>query len=406
MEYQPTLKDSVSKNDLDYYDLDYSDSIGGEERKEKFTVIILCLFGLIFSIAIISITYKFVNSKIVGTGHIETAAASVPEENREKKKEDPRVRKIAYKAKGQLFIFDIEKNKKKAISVDTDKKHTALSWKNKNELCYSECDGGKCHVNTYSVDKKEIIDSFELEANDILALEWSDKETSLAYLFELNGELYLTLKNNSTFRNLGKFKYDQYKPVDFGDATYIRFSPNDERILLVNTYTYVNEPTVLVLDLTGTVLFSLEKEVGHVPTSAFFMSNDLIYFKKNDSLYVQSLEVKKPRQLSERIMGAFDFRPSPDKTKVTYWTYDWPTGVTTVWVYDIGNEDLKRVRDQESQTYWIDDQILVSYRTPNCIECPMKDLKIKGISLVDLKTKVVSDLFKEKSIELLVTESF
>ncbi|MBU0976541.1 MAG: hypothetical protein ABIE03_06415 [Patescibacteria group bacterium] len=389
---------------LSYEDISTSDS--NEERGEKILIFVLCAVGLIIAGIVASITFKFVNSKIVGTGHAELVATAEKDKDGDKKKEDPRVRKIAYMSKGELFVYNVETEKRFGIEINKNKKYSSLSWKNKDELSYSECDTGSCTINTYSISKKKIVDSFELQASDVLALKWSSKETNLAYLFEQNGELYLTLKNNGSFRNLGKFKYDAFKIDDFGDSTYIRFSPNDERILLVNTFTFVGEPTVVVFDLTGTVLFSLNKEIGNIPTSAFFMSNELIYFKKNNSLYVQSLGEKKSRQLSERIVGAFDFKPSPDKTKIAYWTYDWPSGVTTIWVYDIGNEVMKRLRDQESRPLWIDDQLLISYQTPNCIECPKADLKLKGISLVSLETKVVSDLLKEKNIEILATEEF
>ena len=114
---------------------------------------------------------------------------------------------------------------------------------------------------------------------------------------------------------------------------------------------------------------------------------------------------KEKKIVSDRIYGAYDFNPSPDRSSVTFWTYDWLTGISTIWVYEIGTDDLKRLRDQESMPVWIGNRNLISIHTKDCKQCLVNDFEAKQFDGMDLKTSVVSKLLNTDGIITYISDN-
>lgn len=379
-----------------------------EQQGRNFILfLIICAFS--FALAVGSISYSYIRKNILEKGLddlLSSSLSGIDESENENLYE--RVDKVAFISSGDIWFYDLKKKKETRVTSDgtSETIYKNPSWKNSNEITFSKCSLGKCSIQTYNISERKITENFNVEGDKIFSLRWSHKQEWIAYIFKQNNDLFLTIKSGDVFKNLGKFSFDPNRSFDFNDAIYSLFSPNDERIMLVNTFSQNEDPSIVILDLNGDIIASIPKEGDWPPSFGFFTSNDTIYYKKNDFLYVRSLNDEKETKLTDRIVGAFNFQPSPDKSKITYWTYNWPDGVTTIWVYEIGNDSMKRLRDQETYSSWIDNETLVSLHLPDCLKCPLNEFKYSWISKADLKTKVVEPLVEIDDIQYLSTESF
>lgn len=379
------------------------------ERKEKIPIVILTLTSFLLTILIGWTTFFFICNNIASrnTNNHPLILGEETEKEEENIQFDP-IRQISFISSKNIWVYDLKDGKDIQITNDGGRayNYTSLAWKNKKELSFSKCSSQNCIIQTYDLYERKSINVFELDAEDIPAMRWSHQGDKLAYLSKKENQLYLTIKSEESSHNIGSFSYDAKKISDFNDALYIRFSPNDEKIMIVNTFVQEGDPSLIVLDLSGEVITSIEKNKGTLPTFGFFTSNETIYYKNHDHLYVRSLENSQETKLTNRVVGAFNFQPSPDKSLITYWTYDWPGGVATIWIYEIGTDSVKRLRDQESYPVWIDNKTLATLQLPNCPRCTKEMFEFDGFAKFDLQTKVISSLLEIDKVEKFSTDNF
>lgn len=379
------------------------------EQKEKIPIVILTLTGFFLTILIGWSTFTFIYNNVASRDS-EDHSLILGEETEQEDENiqfDP-IRQIGFISSRNIWIYDLKDDKDIQITNDGGQNYnyTSLAWKNKRELSFSKCSSQNCIIQTYDLYERKSIDVFELDAEDIPAMRWSHQGDKLVYLFKKGNQLHLTIKSEESSHNIGSFSYDAKKIPDFNDALYIRFSPNDEKIMIVNTFVQERNPSLIVLDLSGKIITSIEKSKGALPTFGFFTSNETIYYKNHDYLYVRSLENSQETKLTNRIVGAFNFQPSPDKSLITYWTYDWPSGVATIWIYEIGTDSVKRLRDQESYPVWLDNETLVTLQLPNCPRCAKEMFEFDGFAKFDLQTKVISSLFEIDEVGKFSVDNF
>jgi len=376
------------------------------EQDDRWIVVLLTIGSLFAALGIGVLIYNFIENTLTRVEE-EKVIQIVEEEESEDIQFEP-INKIAYKSNYNIWVFDLETNDTVKITEDGSKTYlyTALAWRNKNELSYSMCNLGECLIQTYSFEENKVMDEFEIKAQSIIALRWSHKGEVLAYLYNSSSELSLDVKVGEKVRSLIDFPRLSDVTLDTNDAVYIRFSPNDEKILLVNTLVDGDETYIQVLNLSGGMLVSIKKDFNSDPTFPFFMSNDIFYYKKDDYLYIKPLKSGEETQLTDRVKGAFDFKPSPYKTKISYWTHDWLGGVSTVWTYEVGTEEISRIRDQESHPVWINGDTLVTLKTADCRECTKEKFEFQGLDKIDLVTKEVSTLIELEDIEFFEADNF
>lgn len=378
-----------------------------QEGVTKRALTLLFVSAVVFGITIGIFVFNFTNNSIVNRE--ENREVQILGEEEEKKDiQFELINKIAYIKANNIWVFTLEDRENIQITSEGGSGITypSFAWRNRDELTFSKCTNALCTVQTFSFKEKTIIDLFEVKSTIVKALRWSHKGDSLAYLFRDQGKLYLTIKGNEVLRNLGKFAEEEGRAYDFYDARYIRFSPDDKKLMIVNTFVPEGSPTITVIDNSGEIVVSLNKTKESFATFGFFMSNETIYYKKEEYLYVRSLETGEETKLNERIVGAFNFQPSPDKSKLSYWTYDWLSGVSTIWIYEIGTSDLKRFRDQESFPVWANNEILISFKTSDCRKCLLGKIEVLGVSKIDLVSKNVEMLGGLADAESLNVDNF
>ncbi|MBN2016326.1 hypothetical protein JW766_05870 [Candidatus Dojkabacteria bacterium] len=377
-----------------------------EERDEKKVILALTFIGIFLSIIVGHKFFLFLKKQVIGNSR--STQISIEEEIQAEDSESDSnvINKIAYITSGDIWVYDLDESKNIQVTSDggIDSKYTSIAWKDTEQLTFSKCQTVSCNIQTHHISEGKTDEVFKTDNEEIISLRWAHKGDKLAYLFRRENFIYLTVKYGDIFRNLGKFSYMGEKAIDYNDALYIRFSPNDEKIMLVNTFSKPEDPSLVVLTTNGEEILVLKEEGGALPSFGFFTSDDTIYYKRGEFLYVRSLSENRETQLTDRIIGAFDFQPSPDKASITYWTFDWPSGVSTIWIYEIGSDSIKRLRDQESYPVWVNSSTLVTLHLPNCPTCPRFNLKFGGFSRTDLKTKVVSPLIDLENLEMFTAE--
>lgn len=377
------------------------------EKTQKRTIVLLMLLSFSIALLLGNLTYNFMAKNPLSPEQDTEEQVLGEGEEPEDVQFEP-INKVAYKSEGNIWVLDILSSEVTQITKDGSaiNSYTALAWKNKYELSLAKCSQQKCAIQTFNFEEDKITEEFEVDASQILALRWSHKGKALAYLCDTGLNLELDVKINTEVKNLSKFDRADNFYMDTNDAIYIRFSPNDERVMLVNTLAQGVDPPIVVFDLSGKEVLSVKKEKDTYSTFAFFMSNEMIYFKKDDYLYLRPFDSEEETQVTDRIIGAFDFQPSPDRTKLAYWTYGWFSGVSTVWIYEVGTGQVKRLRDYNAYPVWADDNTLIMIDFPYCRECLRDEYEFTGLSKMDLETKVVSDLVEFDEAEMVTVGNF
>lgn len=373
-----------------------------EDHKRK-VLLSLLFVGMFLSFLAILGTYNLLKTTLA-TEEDDQILTVQERENREKELNEQYepIKKIAYISGDSLNVYNIETDTVK--SVYTGDQVSSLTWKTKHELTFSQCLDNTCQIKNINLENEQVSVLEKITTERVIYLKWSRDNKVLAYLYKSDiNEVELSIADEEGVKTLGTYSWNGDEFYDFNDSVYIRFSPNSEKIMLVNTFS--GEDYVTILNLKGESLDSLVGQYDKTPSFAFFVSNETIYYKKGDYLYVKSIGSEEETRVTDRIVGAFGFNPSPDKSKITYWTYDWPTGITTMWVYEIGAGKIKRFKDQESQPLWLDNSTIISLKTSNCRECPLNDLEYVSFDRADFSTSVVEELVKVEDLQLFAIDT-
>jgi len=394
-------------------DLEYRDSISSQleqamksERRDKRLILALFGIGIILSIFVGRASYDLVQKQIAEQNKTEEETVSEGESEKEEGdlQFDP-INHIAYIQDGEIILLH-KKNYTKRVFSDPAESGTysALAWKNKRELTYAVCEYTLCSIKTRNIQNDTITDEKELEAQSVLAIRWSHKGQDLAYLYDTGESIFFDNKHLEKSTSLWTFP-SLFLGSDFNGAQYIRFSPDDTLIFVVNTHVNESESSIIVFGVEGTKLVEFKKENGQVPTFPFFISSEMLYYKRGPTMYRYSLETEEENILTERIYNPLHLSPSFDRSKITYWTYDPITGFTTVWVYEIGSDLLTRLQDNALFPLWLDDTTLLMQPSEVCYGCLLDAFEIKGFFLMDVNTRFVETIEEEGAFSLFSSEN-
>jgi len=375
-----------------------------EKNERKILSLFTCL-GFFVSIIIGLSVYFRLNASI----QKQNTTNNLDVLGKETKKEelnlqsDP-INKIGYIKNNSVWIYDFLSSQNTQIFQDGGRnlEYQNLAWKNKNELTIAKSQNNLTIFENFNLQDQTSLKLLEIPKNKIVHMRWSHQGDMFAFLVDNKSSLDLNIFNLSTNQNIASIPYLS-RALDINDSLYIRFSPDDKKIMAVNTLVNENEPAITILDLEGNIILNLNREKNITPTFGFFMNDNLIYYKKDDYLYLRPLDSDKDTKVTDRIVGAFNFRPSPDKSKLTYSTYDWNSGISTIWVYEIGVNEIKRLKDQTNYPLWIDNNNIVAFKQPDCIRCSANKFTLEDFVKSDLLNKTDTDLIIDiKNIEQVV----
>jgi len=375
-----------------------------EKNERKILSLFTCL-GFFVSIIIGLSVYFRLNASI----QKQNTTNNLDVLGKETKKEelnlqsDP-INKIGYIKNNSVWIYDFLSSQNTQIFQDGGRnlEYQNLAWKNKNELTIVKSQNNLTIFENYNLLDQTSLKLLEIPESKVVYTRWSHQGNMFAFLVDNKNSLSLNIFNLNTNQNIASIPYLS-RALDINDSLYIRFSPDDKKVMVVNTLVNESESSITIFDLEGNIIIKLNKEKNIVPTFGFFMNDNLIYYKKDDYLYLRLLDTDKDTKVTDRIVGAFNFQPSPDKSKLTYSTYDWNSGISTIWVYEIGVNEIKRLKDQSNYPIWIDNNNLISLKQPDCIRCPANKFTFEDFVKSDLLNKTDTDLIIDiKNIEQVV----
>lgn len=370
-----------------------------EEGRQRMKVAIFITACFVLSISLGGFSYYEIKENVIRKAREQEESEMSEEEEEENVQFDP-IDKLAYVSYNNVWVVDLDGKGVLQLTNDgtDEKRYSSLAWKNKEELSFSQCVLQKCRIETYHFAEDVIYLEHEFDAEEVVSMRWSHKGDSLTYVYNSNDKLFLNVKVSENAETIKEFLGMNMSFSDFNDALYLRFSPDDEMIMLVNTYVDINSPSILIVKTHGEEVMSLNRTDEVLPTFGFFMSNEIIYYKKDQYMYIKTIGKEDETQMSDSVIDVFNIQPSPNRAKLAYWTYDWNGGITTIWVYEIGLGFVRRLQDQESFPLWHDKDRLISLSTPNCYQCSLDKLAFEGFDLVDVSQKTLSTLVNVSDI--------
>jgi len=375
------------------------------ERREKYPAYILMIVSLLLSVTLSIRFYTNLVNTLENGSDSHQLVLGEEKKSKELNTQYQPIRKIAYLSDQNIRTYDLDSSEDLSLTNDRGE-YTAIAWRNKDEVSIAKTENSRTKVETYNVLEKNLIDNFDSNGQKILSMRWSHDGTQLAVLYVNGSDLILKLKDELTHRDIKTFNFSNKENLELNDSLYVRFSPNDEKLLVQNTLTSNENPSITVLDTNGEVISEIYKSTVF-PTFAFFMSNDTIYYKKDDYLYVRSLTTGEETKVNDRIVGAFGFSPSPDKSKIAYWTHDWGSGIPTIWTYEIGTNSISRHKDNVILPSWVDDKSLVAIETKACSQCyRISEFEELGLIKFELNTKTSNSLLERNDISFFSSENF
>ena len=300
--------------------------------------------------------------------------------------------KFAYIDDGKVIVNDFEGNNVVTltsenlggISIDS------ITWKGKDAISIGGCIEKTCSVKTYSFSDSSVSQSYEFTASKVSALRWSHDKNHLGILFFHENKFTLNIASGESQKSIYEVPGVMSEEFTYDDLLSLRFSPDDQKIMVTNTFIQQGNPSVVVLDYSGNIKLELIGEDPR-PTFAFFMSNSDVFFKKNDLLYSINIDTQDQAKVTERIVGAFGFEPSPDRRSISYWSYDWNSGTTTMWVYNYLMDSIERLSDYIIKPEWISDSKLIGIYVGGCRACAYNKFFIKGFQTYDRQLRDMKD---------------
>ncbi len=307
------------------------------------------------------------------------------------------INKVAYIADNKVFIIKLENPKAQEIpNLDEDSIYSSLAWKNPQELSFAKCKE-ECSILTYDLAKKSINEETKINSSKVYAIRWSHNGKILAIFSKsTHDQAEIFIYDESGLNSITKVKASESMSQDFDSKRYIRFSPNDENILVVNSSIENGESTIQVFDLKGKKQINLKG--NSTLTDPFFMSNDTLYYKEGEKANIFSINTKDKAVLSPEIRNPYGINPSLDRTKITYWTTEWSNGESIIWTYDIGKRSLKMLADRAINPHWINDNSIIYQDTQQCLQCNQSDIERQNLNIYLIDSGEERPLVKEKNI--------
>jgi len=295
--------------------------------------------------------------------------------------------KKLYISEGRIYSLNLETGEN--LLIEQIESVQSATLKNNDELVFSTCSEGNCKINLYNFTTQEISNVLEFKAENINFLKYSYDDQVLAFSSFQKGIYSLNIFKNTSVSTKLYINGVNKESYEFSDTINIDFSPNNEKIVYTNTSVLENSPVISVVNIDKGVELEIKNKDNSRPSYAFFVSDEVIYYKENDKLFLRNIETDREALVSKRINGGFGFIPSPDLKQVAYYTYDYPGGITTLWSYDIASDSLRRLQDHHIEPVWADEINIISLKNEICNSCGLNKFEITGIDKININTKKI-----------------
>lgn len=388
----------ISEQDLMYED--------NRTRKDRIAIWLLFGVGVVSSLFIATKTFHFLKYDF-GTEEVTNQTYqedSIRQEIAGQQIQFDPINKVSILKDGNIFVYELDGQALRQITYDASaiKTYSNLTWKDDKHLSFSECFYDTCSIKTYNYETQQFLDEEISFEGVIQSLRWSTDGGRLGILSYKEENFFFQLRNDKKIIFKSEVSGVRRESYTFDDASYIRFSPEGEFVMIVNTFVQEGWPVISVFSIEGEQVLSFNKSSSTNLSFSVFMGENTIYFKKGDLLYSREFDSDEDLQVTDRVVGAFGFEPSPDRKKLTYWTYDWDSSTTTMWVYNVSEDSIKRLADHAFEPSWVDENNVVAIKTDLCHECFKENLPMEGIGFYDHQKRMFDVVVEGKVTEFKV----
>lgn len=359
------------------------------EKRSRLFLVIFTITGLILSSILGWKAFTFLSQEIYGTSEDTSMQSTKAKDEILSQTSDMEpIEKIAYIYMNNVWIYDLEAKQSAALTQDgsVSINYDSPVWKDSEDLTYVRCTSEGCSILTVNTTSLAVQVEAQIQSIYVDGIRWSHDGKTLAYLYYKDNNFHLDLRGDES-RQIAELPSIAKQDLNLNDALYVRFSPDDSKILVVDTFAKEGNMAIVALDITGNEIFSVKQTSDSKPSFGFFMSNDIIYYKNGADLYLKSFESGEEAKVTDRIVDAFNIEPSPDRKSIIYWTYSWQSGIATLWSYDIANDTIRRIIDGNAFPVWIDNVNIAAIDIGECVACSRGSISMLGVNLINVNTK-------------------
>ncbi|MBN1331663.1 hypothetical protein JW978_02130 [Candidatus Dojkabacteria bacterium] len=271
-------------------------------------------------------------------------------------------RKIAYLKNDNVWIMETDGTNKTQITFDGDgdaTRYTAVDWKERGTLGYAKCDGD-CNIYTYDLtaDTELLAHTTPPFTQHVSDITWTHDTTKLGYIITKADYSYeAILASGAGTTSIASFGIPPARGGGNFDGIQIRFSPDDTKIVVLNTIVEPGEDTIIATQIDGTPITTIAGA-----THPTFDGNSGFYFISEDM-------IKKYTFATDTIgnvlffagTGGYNLETSPDRNFISYWNED-AAGEGHLYFHDVAGSPAL-IADGFANAKWIDNSYLVAIKT-------------------------------------------
>lgn len=270
--------------------------------------------------------------------------------------------RIAYKTENNLWVVNPDGTGKKQITTDGNDDtiwYTAFDWKSAGILSYAKC-AADCRVYNKNISTMVETEVFTAApfTQRISDMEWSHNGNTLGYIFTKADFSYeAVLRTGGSAITLKSWGIPPARGGGYFDGIEIGFSPDDSKVLVLNTIVGGGENTVTAFSSAGAVIVGLA-DVSF-PT---FDGNSGFYYSDGDKIKKYDFSTSSSSNVYTFPSGnmGLNLRTSLDRNFIAFWTE--AAGVYTLGYYDTGGSPSP-IATGYSNPGWLDAQYLVALKS-------------------------------------------
>lgn len=339
--------------------------------KRPLVIISLLLFFLIIAVGII-ITLLFTqNNEFKASSTAPTPVITQPNEestaSSSSEISDEVYSYIAYEKNNNIWLVRSDGTQMRQITRDGDGnqiRYPSFQIFDPSIVVYTRCD---TDAGTCTVMKRDVSTSTESELFSIPTLiskyQQSDSTGQwYSYITQgLDGSSKLIMGVDGEEKEIVQFAPGLGRGGSLDDQVSLEFSPNGDKLLVVNTSTQPNlennTTTLWIIDKRGNIVDTVSDEFA---SNALWDDNNTIVYKNNSALVYKKTIGSSPVLVGE--INGYDFDISDDGSTLLYWVNN-GDGTTAVNTYSLDDGFIKEVSKNMGYTKWLGPNRIVGLKT-------------------------------------------
>ncbi|MBU0975266.1 MAG: hypothetical protein ABIE03_06070 [Patescibacteria group bacterium] len=229
--------------------------------------------------------------------------------------------------------------------------------------CITDQNNLDCEIFLLDIQTKEVKTVNQLDISDYLySLTWRDQDR-YAYCTSDGANLQIIYFNGTSSVDLKTIALPEGERAEFiEDDTQLKFSPDKERIYLIDTRARSGfDFTIDILDLEGNLLAKIKDA-----TNPSWLDNDRIIYRKYSNedagyLYTYDLTTQQSTKIEKSTNAAY--APKIQGSAVVFWD---ASGLGKTYLLDISKNELTTISEDSAYILWLSDKEVIFAKTRLC----------------------------------------